>query len=826
MPQQESPFSLSQDYQREQREQQENIRLQLANEQQQDGDEARRILAVASATGLPEEVVAASLPELEKEVTKAEFDVDKWRAESPAWASFVSENPMHMAALKEDQKNMGYMEKTLHQLDIGWDNTWYQVESGRINYKIAGGAPREQYEERLKELDKLLVANDFGATGFARFLVKNVKMSGPTLRSLGQGLEWGLGGAMAAGVSTAYAGQIGPLAGFPEEIATVPAAALTGGLVAGKAGMAMSAFELETGFAYDEYIKMGLDHDTASAAAFSVGAVNAALESFSLSVLTKYIPGIKRKAATTLVGEVFKRPTVRRATGVAIARFGEVLGTEVITEALQESVTAVTGEFIRPEGEGDELTLGRWWERISEVMVETVQGAAIMSSFGPVASYYTDTRRAFNAKNMERVFLALGEAASDSSTLKDVPKKYHEFVKQLTKDGDLEHLLIDIDRFTEYFQEKGLDPDEVAKELGIDLEGSRVNRNDLAIPVAAYAEKIAPSEHHAALSRDLKTRYDEMSARESEIWYANADEVQKIIFDGAPPEGHVQVTEIFETVRDQLVAGGIEYTAAESKATLTEAVFSTLARRNGKDPLEYFKERWGGVQRDDTEMLGKIDVDVFIDPLLDRLRTGDVPVQRDIYGESLIDFLMAKGGMDIADPELAARDVAAEFPKLLKKGGLTLEAAAELASEAGFLAEYDTDQLLEAIDQMIRGETVFGRGADPAQASLAKALDDLGDLVDQANLDLATMTNAEIRAVLRGDLVLEQLIDVIEVPGALPGNILADQEFGDLKITVDIPLAGRPGQFVGISRRAQTAFDDAVSRLRSMQDLLECFNAG
>jgi len=822
-----NPYALADEHRRQQREAQATLRMEIANQLQHDPAEARRILAVSSVTGLEPELVAADLPNLERQLKEKSFDIEHWRATSPAWFRFTSKNQYHLAVLQEDQEGMGWLEKSFRQLGMAYDNTVAQVQYGRLQARRRRGKEywQEDDAERLKELDKLMVAHDFGAEGFARFLVKNVKMAGPTVASLWRGAEWGLAGATSSAIAVAYAGQTGPLIGVPEEIATVPAAALTGGLIAGRAGMASSAYELESGFAYGEYIDMGMDHETAARAANMVGVANMALESFSLGVLTKYVPGLRRKAGKTLVAELFKQPSIRKITATAGLRFGEVLGTEVVTEALQESITAVIGEIARPEGVGERLTLQNFTDRITSVMLETMQGAFLMSSIGPVGSYYTDMRNAYDAKQMAHVYRALGEDIEESNTRKTVPEKFREFVDELTKDGPLKHLIIDRDRFIEYWQEQGQDPEAVAKELGLEkgLEASGPAGTDIELPIGPYAEKVAATEHHAGLMPDLKAKYTQMSARESKIWYANADKIQRAIFDGEPPDTHVPVGEIYETVLNQLVESGIEHTAAESKAALTEYIFSTLAKRTLKDPLEFFKKYWGGVQKDRPEIMGKIDIDVYVDPLLDMLRVGEVPNQRDIYGESLVDFLFKAGGL-LQDAELDARDVAKEFPQLMRRGKLSLEAAAEIAFEAGFIPEYDTDQLLGAIDQLIAGEQVFGRGADPEALALSKRLEDLGDMIDQAGLDLATMTNAEIRAALQGELVLEQM-EIIEVPGAMPDNILAEQDFGDLKITVDQRIAGRRDQFVGVSQPAQTAFDNAVARLKSMQDLLECVNA-
>ncbi|MCH8074126.1 MAG: hypothetical protein IIA09_19510 [Proteobacteria bacterium] len=432
-------YSLSEDLRREERNRQETIRLNLANQLQHDPDRSRRILSVSAATGLPNEVADADLENLERLVTTREFDIEKWRAQSPAWASYASENPYHLSVLKDDQENMGTFERAFRQIGLGWDSTWAQVELAQIRARHIDRDEREGDEARLKELRQLLVEHEFGAeNAFVRFLVKNAKMAGPTLTSIGRGVEMGLATSIVVGGSVALAGQVGPQIALPEELVTVPAAVLVGFKVGFAGGSATSAFNLERGFAYDEYLEMGVDKETARLAANSVGLVNAALETLAIGKAVKYVPWLRGSTSTIgkkVTGEVLAKPSVAKASAALVGRFGEVLGTEVVTEVMQETVTAVTGDLIRKDGQGVPLTWDSYVERMANVATETMQGAFILSSLGPSMSYYSDLRRAREAERMQSVYLALGESARDSTTRENLPTKYREFVERMTADG-------------------------------------------------------------------------------------------------------------------------------------------------------------------------------------------------------------------------------------------------------------------------------------------------------------------------------------------------------------------------------------------------------
>ncbi len=826
-------MSVTEQYLRQKREQEENLRLKLADTVNHDADRAARIFKVSAFTGLPEDVIDSDLDNLEERVRQRNFDPERYRKHSPVFASFASENPYNLSVVKDDLENMTGLERAWAPLAMGWDSGWATVELARIRSRHVGGDVREGDEERLQELRKSMQPHEFGAENwFSKFLVKNAKMMPMTFASMREGVTMGLGGASIGAASGTVAGPGAPI--------TVPAATAIGfgvGMITGTAG---SAFDLERGLAYDEYLELGLDPDNAKIAANAVGAVNMVLESFGISQAVKYMPGFsaaKGAIAKQVVDKVLVKPTFKAAAARYGARFGEVLASEVITEVLQESSTVVGGEILKGPGD-DAMTWDQFTDRIAEIATETMQGAFILSSIGPTASYISDVRRAKRASQNELLFKVLGESAEGSTTRQNVPGKWREFVAKVREKGPIEAIRVDVERFTEYFQEQGQNPDEVAAELGIDLSEAQATGVDIEIPIDVYAEKIAPTEHHTALLPDLRMHEDEMTAREAEEWRKNADEIQKALIEQDVPEGHTPVTEIHDAVMGELIAAGTELTVADKQAQLTEYVFSTLAERNEMDPIELFALYWGGVRKEIPEALQKTDIDVYIDPLLDRLRAQDIPTQRQIFGESLVEFLTAKGGLIDEGGELAAADMALLFPKLMKAGKLTLDAAAELAFEAGFIPEFDLSQLKEALmDREAAGKPVFGRGADEQVADLARALEELNDFLEREGLDLDTMSNAEIRRALQAGQTFEQLtideltetaiIAAVQDPTLLSKALLmlpkvpAEQDFGDLAFTDTVALEGT-GQAFEVSQPAQKTFNRAVKRRSVIERLLEC----
>lgn len=863
----ESLYSLSEEIRREERERQETIRLNLANQLQYEPDRSRRILAVSAATGLPNEVADADLDNLEQLVQRREFNLEKWRAQSPAWTSYASENPYHLSVLKDDQENMGTFERAFKQIGLGWDSTWAQVELAQIRARHIDRDEREGDETRLKELRQLLVEHEFGAeNAFVRFLVKNAKMAGPTLTSIGRGLETGLATSMVFGGAVALAGQAPPLVALPEELVTVPAASLLGFKVGFTAGTTSSAFNLERGFAYDEYLEMGVDKETARLAANSVGLVNAALETLAIGKAVKYVPwlrGSTSQIGKKVTGEVLAKPSVARASAALVGRFGEVLGTEVVTEVMQETVTAVTGDLIRKDGQGVPLTWDSYVDRMANVATETMQGAFIMSSFGPSMSYYADLRRVREAERMKSVYLALGDASRDSSTRENLPAKYREFVERMTADGPIDAFDIDVDRFDEYFQSKDLNPDEIANDLGIDAEelaAARTLGGTIAMPTVEYAQKITPTEHHSALVPDLKVG-EAMSAREAELFRKNNPEIVAAMEKSIEPALDDSVRQsIINDITGQLVALGYD---PETAATSAEVLLGiqNLAERMGMDPRELYEQRLASVKGALPEgVQAREDVDMSIDPLLDRLRAKDIPTQRDIFGESLVDFIVARGGLQ-PDPELDARDFLKEMVAQGKMGavqltGDTLDGLAEAAFEAGYIPARDPDMLLEAIDRELRGEPQFGtRVADTELQELASKLEEAAQFFEMEGIDLGELSNIEVRKLLEGVTTLEQidtdelrnLTELVErlvsaqdkiladaetiqpdtidtllsrLMVSLPG-VYAEQDLSGVTFTDTVRVA-ETGETVEVTKSAQKTFDRAVKRRNVLKQLMDC----
>jgi hypothetical protein len=167
---------------------------------------------------------------------------------------------------------------------------------------------------------------------------------------------------------------------------------------------------------------------------------------------------------------------------------------------------------------------------------------------------------------------------------------------------------------------KTVDPDQVADEIGIrdQLAQARDRDGDLVIPLKAYAEKVAGTDHHAALIQDTKFNPAELTPREAKQLRAKmpemmeemvATEQERLGKDQARQESRDKIK---EAMREHLARAGEPNSFATKEATLVADMFQTLQERYGLDAVQEFERRGIEVRTERQTM----------DNLIDRAREG------------------------------------------------------------------------------------------------------------------------------------------------------------------------------------------------------------
>jgi len=475
-------------------------------------------------------------------------------------------------------------------------------------------------------------------------------------------------------------------------------------------------------------------------------------------------------------------------------------------------------------------------------------------------NYRADARRARAAEEQAAMWASLGDNVQAADTPKNAKSGWSAFIARIQEKGPLKEVRFDSQGWRQYWQSQKVDPVEVAKEMGFDIEAMEVTDTDIVIPFNTYLEKLAPTEHHVGLINDFRARTDEMTLRESEQWHKDAPNKIAEFEETLAKEFDTTIRDdIQEDLVGQLVASG-RYTpqAAETQARLTAAIFTTVAARANIDPMKLYKDRLKGVQRDVPKPLQREDIDMDVDPVLDALRAGNFPAQKDIYGKSLFDLIRASGGIQDQGGEMAARDVQKQLPGMISGAGLTIDAMAEIAFDQGYITAHDSEMFMEAFDRELGGTQQFSR-EHPVDAELqarAAQMEEAAKFLDDEGINLNEMTNAQVREYLKGVKTLEQSSDsdlkqwtdlvmtmalreetldedrpfrrakrydsILGRAAAAMPRVAEQQDFQDVEFTDKfVDTSGKPGTH---TYSAQKAYDKAVKKRNLLNRLMDCVN--
>lgn len=530
--------------------------------------------------------------------------------ETPALTSWL-ETPENAAVAKDDLEQLGFLEWIVTAPPRAFAQGVNQIRFAQLRARQVRGEDLTRAE--LDDLDAtryhMRQGGELGATnswfrgavtGGANLLAM---MFGGAERAAQAATVLGAAGAAGGAGAGAVAGGVGALPGA--------AAGLSAGAAVGAVYGAMQfGFDLEAGLAYDEFLdlkdRLGqpLDPGAARLGAMAAGAINAGLETVQLGALAKTIPGVARlKGAVTrsAIKQALQSPTVASALADAAKTYTGTLAVEATTEAAQRAVTLLSGELAK-------ITSGQDIERLSGAEIATdvgrefagaVQAFSLLPVPGVAVSTVRHLQRARQAQENAQLFTVLAEGVTQSKTVQRMPEAAQAFLQQATKDGPLETVYAPVEAWTTYWQSKGLDPAAVAREVTGDaraFEHAQRTGEDLAIPTATYAVKLAPTEHHAFFQQELRLGDPQQwNAREAQAFLADqrAQQDAARLAEEEVPAAPSVAEQIRTVITERLVEAGVmERSTAEANATLLGEFFDVfLGQRAGLDPQAIFAQR-------------------------------------------------------------------------------------------------------------------------------------------------------------------------------------------------------------------------------------------
>ncbi len=735
-------------------------------------DQQARVLKQQMRTGLPTDLITRNLDDIEKESKRADFDPKQFRQQSPIVSNYL-QNEDNAKLSHDDTESLTGLEWLFQAPKKAFKQGYNQIDLARLRFQQIKG---ELTDDQLSLIEELKVDqhSNFGADSWLQESLLEASKQVPQLIETARTAGWtSLAGGVSFGGGALAVGQMGPQVALPEEIVTVPAATLTGLGLGWKAGALQESFSLQTGFAYDEFLDyrdindQPLDDEVAKLAAITAGSINSGLELISFDALTKSIPGADKilgKGGTALVKEALKNPNVLRAFTDFGKRYGTLVSTQVLTDVAQELVTMIAGEAAKGyEGNFVQADVGDYGERILQTADTSLKAAVLLGLPGPSANLAIDYTKVKKADKNKAMMESLGELSANSKTKQRVPEKFRELVKNIKENGTVKNVMVTSPEWQTYFQSKNLDPEQVAAQVmgdnGVAYREAIATQTDLVIPLEAYADTLAASEYHNDLLDNARFHPEEMTPKEARVWQEeNEQRIQDMITSATETINQQDPSQfIMDDLVKQLKATGMSEVDSETSAIQMQSVFNTLAERTGIEVSKLWTRYGPSIKRELPEELKAGMYDINLDTIINRIREDDVPKQQDAFGASIIDRIREVGIYDEGG-ELAARDIDADLKPFQKRAiqeeGLSLDRISDQLFEQGYISAADPDLVLEAIDRELSGDPVFSE--QQGQQNLIgerQSLLEFQDYLERTGIDIHTMSNEEIKALLESDEV-------------------------------------------------------------------------
>lgn len=294
---------------------------------------------------------------------------------------------------------------------------------------------------------------------------------------------------------------------------------------------------------------------------------------------------------------------------------------------------------------------------------------------------------------------------------------------------------------------------------------------DVVIPAAEYFARVAQLPNAEEISRHARLQADALSQVELDAYdfdalaaemAGDADAAAR-----AEPGGEPSARQrVQDDVYGQLLSTDRYSTAAaEQQAKLFAAGITRLAEMWGTDPWTLYERRMAGIRsapgpgQADPRSTPPWAGTGRLDALLDALRSPESSDERRIFGPTITDFIVGRGGVTDVGGDLRSMDAHRQRIGLINRRGEDLDRAREAAAEAGYLpADSTVADLLDLIDADLRGNPVYSPAqADRAAQDFQRDLDDLQEAITQNERlrdmpadEFNALTNQQIAEILFG----------------------------------------------------------------------------
>ena len=367
------------------------------------------------------------------------------------------------------------------------------------------------------------------------------------------------------------------------------------------------------------------------------------------------------------------------------------------------------------------------------------------------------------------------EAAIGNLKLAELsPERLREVLGRL-KNSTVSDVFMPVDRFTALFQSEQ-EMGDALDSLGVDraeLSLALVENGQVRVPIEGYFAGMTP-EQRAAAKPHARLTPAAMTPEEAKSFdreQALRDFIEATGQESRPADDPTNW--IYDQVRADLEAAGTDPAVAEQQAELFAAHFRTMVVRSG-----LALEKLAGtpdnprfqVRRDTPDAVRRVaesrSADAALDASIEALRSGRMFSDREVQGSRLAEVIRRAGGIDpdsFGAGDLRAQD--AQRRGLLRRGGITVEQALELAIDEGFIqrtaaenaGEYDPNgadinTVLGLLTDDLGSTPVFSPdGLNVNRQAFNEATNELGRILEERGItreQLAEMDNAAVRKAL------------------------------------------------------------------------------
>lgn len=495
----------------------------------------------------------------------------------PITYNYLSD-PVNMAVSKdiiqEHDNREGFFQQIRHgyrlndlqvkQSQAGWEQLWGALTGKK---PVVNEEALKQIEDEMDELSRT-APKGFAPAYFVANQVPNL------LFGAGKAIERGATGAIPAGAAALYLGQMGPQVATPEELVTVPVSMGTAFTAGAKLGYVESTAILEAGSAYRDFIKLKdrngkpINKQTAAYYALAVGIANAGLETLSLNLFLKAVPGGKKVLdilGKNQVKDMVKKKTTGKALTKAVGTWLKAGASETGTEMAQEVTNVVAQSSL--EGKFD---AGRAAEQVTGVVSPTLQAtlANPLTLLGLGSNTIENLQKVQKAQSDVEIYRNIGDNANQSELLKRYPDGFRALVEQQTAGTPIENVYVDAEQFVTLMQSMNPEVENAAQVaanqmgFGDQLQTALDTGTKIKIPMAEWIEKTVQTEFykkiepHISFSEDGLTFFQaeqEDKRIQEQIKEEQAKAAELIERNEKQQEGYQAV---FNDVKQKLFAAG------------------------------------------------------------------------------------------------------------------------------------------------------------------------------------------------------------------------------------------------------------------------------